>query len=416
MLGAASIDEMRAKTGYNPRQRKATAARLLVTVVVGFLRGHTLGFEELRAIFVVRFGSIRPRAFQLRFKSKAAADFFRAALSALLANVTAAAGLRLEGPLASFFDVRVYDATSIRMPPRARKVMPSTTKDQAGAKLLAGYSLKTGLLTECDIAAGTSAELPTWRKLVGSLTPNVLYLFDLAYFDRDLYEQARSTGAHLLLRLKTNARVWVTAHLAPSDMLPIPSWKLSTFLGQVSRRRGTTYDLDVTWMRSGKQALSLRAVGVSLGRDGVRWYLTTVPRERLSAEQIIQVYRLRWLIEFLFREWKQEADLGRCFTSDPNAMAALTYGALLGHSLVRSLRVAAALATQVPLEQLRPLASTRIVRALTEQLATALDSGTNTSWQTLIENVAPVLVAFARQRRTSRSRSRVSQLHGAVGA
>jgi len=41
---------------------------------------------------------------------------------------------------------------------------------------------------------------------------------------------------------------------------------------------------------------------------------------------VIETYRLRWLIEFLFRELKQNADLGRSFTANSHAIEALTYG------------------------------------------------------------------------------------------
>jgi IS4 transposase len=81
-----------------------------------------------------------------------------------------------------------------------------------------------------------------------------------------------------------------------------------------------------------------------------------VPRSQLSAQQIVQAYRLRWRIELLFREIKQATDLGRSFTGDVHALQAMTYGAMLAHVLVRSLRIQAALDNEIPLEQLRPLA------------------------------------------------------------
>jgi hypothetical protein len=54
------VDKLRAETGYNPRQRVGTAFRLMLTVVEAFLVGQTLSFTSLRAIFVRRFGFVRP--------------------------------------------------------------------------------------------------------------------------------------------------------------------------------------------------------------------------------------------------------------------------------------------------------------------------------------------------------------------
>jgi hypothetical protein len=118
----------------------------MITVVEGFLVGQTLSFASLRAIFVRRYGPMRSCPFQRRFKQASAAAFFRAALDHLVGSVVRAAGLELNGPLARFEDVRIYDGTGQRVPPRGRKQLPACTKGKAGTKWVMGYSLKTGLL------------------------------------------------------------------------------------------------------------------------------------------------------------------------------------------------------------------------------------------------------------------------------
>ena len=79
-----NIDELRRVTNYNPRQRIATAQRIILTVVEGFLGGDTLSFEALRAIFVRRFEPIGAGAFQKRFKQDTAPDIFLSALKLLV--------------------------------------------------------------------------------------------------------------------------------------------------------------------------------------------------------------------------------------------------------------------------------------------------------------------------------------------
>jgi hypothetical protein len=74
------MDELRARTGYNPRQRVITALRLTLTVVEAFLVGQTLSFAALRAIFARRFPVSVVLLFQLRFKQPEAVAFFREAL------------------------------------------------------------------------------------------------------------------------------------------------------------------------------------------------------------------------------------------------------------------------------------------------------------------------------------------------
>jgi Transposase DDE domain len=411
----AVVDELRERTGYNPRQRTGTALRLLLTVAEAFLLGQTLTFASLRAIFVRRFGFIRSCPFQKRFKQASAAAFFRAALEQVVGSVVAAAGLTLSGPLGAFSDVRVYDGTSQRVPPRGRAALPGCTAGKAGTKWLMGYSIKTGLLEHGLCGAETASETPLWRTLVPKFTRGVLYLFDLGFFERQLFADAQAAGAHVLMRLKSNAKVRVVGHALDDGSQKTLGWSLSYYLQCVSRRRGTVFDLDVIWGK-GKDALALRLVGVAHTSSNIRWYLTTVPRELLTAAQVIQGYRLRWLVELLFREIKQAADLGRAFTADKNAVEALTYGAMLAHVLVRSLRIQAALANEIPLEQLRPLACLHVARAYAREIVDALASLSHEAWTRATRAVSAALLTLARELKPSPSRMRIALALGAVGA
>lgn len=411
----AVVDELRERTGYNPRQRTGTALRLMLTVVEAFLLGQTLTFASLRAIFVRRFGFIRSCPFQKRFKQASAAAFFRAALEQVVGSVVAAAGLTLSGPLGAFDDVRVYDGTGQRVPPRGRSAMPGCTAGKAGTKWLMGYSIKTGLLEHGLCGAETASETPLWRKLVPKFTSGVLYLLDLGFFERQLFADAQATGAHVLMRLKSNAKVRVVGYALDDSSQKTPGWSLKYYLQCVSRRRGTLFDLDVIW-GNGKEAPALRLVGVAHTSSNIRWYLTTVPRDILTAAQVIQAYRLRWLVELLFREIKQAADLGRSFTADKNAVEALTYGAMLAHVLVRSLRIQAALANEIPLEELRPLACLHVARAYAREIVDGLASLNHDVWTRATRAVSSALLALARELKPSRSRPRVALTLGAAGA
>lgn len=411
----AVVDELRERTGYNPRQRVATAQRLLLTVVEAFLLGQTLSFASLRAIFVRRFGILRSCPFQKRFKQASAVAFFRAALERLVASVVEAAGLELRGPLGRFADVRVYDGTGQRVPPRGRGALPACTKGRAGAKWVTGYSIKTGLLEHASCGAETASETPLWKQLVPQFTRGVLYLFDLGFFERQLFADAQNAGAHVLMRMKTTAKVRVVGIFKDGSVGALPNWSLASFLGSVSRRRGTLFDLDVLWGR-GKDMIALRLIGVAHTSRNIRWYFTTVPRATLSARQVVQAYRLRWLVELLFRELKQNADLGRSFTADPNAVQALTYGAMLAHVVVRSLRIQAALANEIPLEELRPLACLHVARAFAREVVDGLAAAARSTWTRVIGEVGMVLAVIARELKPSRSRQRIALKLGAVGA
>lgn len=409
------VDELRRKTGYNPRQRVCTALRVLITVVEGFLLGQTLSFAALRALFIRRFGFVQSCPFQLRFKQASAVDFFRSALEHLVGSVLEAAKLELSGPLSRFTDVRLYDGTSQRVPPRGRAHLPGCTKGKAGTKWVVGYSLLSGMFEHCLGGPETASETPLWHRLVPKFQPGALYVFDLGFFERALFSEAMEAGAHVLMRLKKSAKVRVVGHVLNGRVSPVPSWSLKYYLASASRRRGTSFDLDVLWGK-GKETMRLRLVGYTHKHSEIRWYLTTVPRSHLSVHQLFQTYRLRWLIELLFREMKQTADFGRSMTADQHAVQALTYGAAVAHATLRALRIHAALRHSIPVHELRPLATLHVARAWARELTDALASSSMQRWSRVCNTLADVLLPFAREKKPSRSRGRIGIPLGALGA
>lgn len=419
VFSPAVVDELRKQTGYNPRQRKATAYRLLLVCVEACLSGYTLGFATLRSFFAKRFGAIRARAFQLRFKSTQAVDFFRQALQRLVSEVLEDFVPPLRGSLAAFSDVLVYDGSGQRVPPRGRKQgLKATTEEAAGSKWVIGYSLRSGVAFEGRPDSATSSELGSWRQLVDSIRPGVLYLLDLGYFCRELFERMLEANAHLLMRLKAcpglrNKLRVIGGFEGNRPWEPRGEYSVQSYLKRARRFRIREFDLDVQW-GMGRDALPLRVVGVYRNKQWLL-YLTTVPRSMLSVEQVVAAYRLRWLIEFLFREWKQTFDWGRSATADRNALFALGYASLLAHALVRSLRITAALRHEVPMESIRPVACLHLARAFASELVSALLHPDPRVWDLVCHRFLRAVLHVAHEPRPSRSRPRIAAILGAAG-
>ena len=410
-----SIDTPRDVTGYKPRLRVCTASRLLATVIMRFLSGQPLFFVSLRATFVSWFGRIASYPFQKRFKQKGAGRFFEFAFKHVVDYATSGTRIGLSRPLSYFAVVLVFDATNQRVPPHGCGVLPACDVEQAAAKCLVSCSLKTGLIDDTHSDAQPNSDVKFWRWLVPSLVPRTLYLCNLACFEKALFTNAVMDGAHVLIRLKQGAKLQVLGHVCGRVFIDVPGWLLSHYVQTTSRKRSTFYDLDVAWGK-GKDRIVLRVVGYAHNNNQVRWYMTTVPRSMLTAQQIGQCYRLRWHIDLVSRELKQSADLGRCFTADRNAVKAVTYTAMMTHVLVRSSRIHAPLVNGVSLERLRPLATLQLVDAYASQIVEASWAPTSNAWEQLARELGEMLLGFAREPCSSRSRHRIALELGATGA
>ena len=77
-------------------------------------------------------------------------------------------------------------------------------------------------------------------------------------------------------------------------------------------------------------------------------YVTTLPPESFSVEEITSLYSLRWVVELLFKFLKSSCRLDHVNTGDPDALRTLIYASLLAGTVLSAVVVASALATGTP--------------------------------------------------------------------
>lgn len=79
--------------------------------------------------------------------------------------------------------------------------------DAACLRLQGPLANFSDLLEEATCGPETASEAPLWRALVPSFIRGALYVFDLAFFERRMFAEAREHGAQVLMRLKKPVKV-----------------------------------------------------------------------------------------------------------------------------------------------------------------------------------------------------------------
>jgi IS4 transposase len=242
--------------------------------------------------------------------------------------------------LKEFRDVQVVDSSSLLLKRLARRWAPSTSEGKpAGVKWHAVVSLKDGVpvaerLTEQKLH--DSAGLPE-----GALPAGTLTLFDLGYIDVARFVDAIQRGADFLTRLKSNHNpVIARVHTGKGDRVKARGMRLEQALvqGVVLDDKGAL-DLDVL-LESGGASVTARVVAELSAKDGeFHWYLTSVSRDVLPIDDVVEAYRLRWYIELFFKQLKSGAGLDTILASRPGAVAALVYAKVVALCLARLLEL-----------------------------------------------------------------------------
>lgn len=328
---------------FRRKPRKAGPRAVFWGLVLGF------GAEGRRSLTGI--GSLCAALAGKRWSRQAAHDrfaaaggFMRAACERLLRKVAALDGAALPEGLRAFEDVEILDSTTVRLADKLARRFPAcrTNVRSAALKIHARVSLGD---RQVRALALTSERVHDRRgvRLPPSLKDRLL-LFDLGYFDYGLLAAMEAAGGRFLTRLKESA---------DGVILRVRRGCLRRHEGGRLNRRiyEGPVDLDVAF----RGGVVLRVVGL-WNREAGRhhWYLTNLDAEEWPAEEVAELYRLRWQIELLFREWKSVCRLGDLPSAHPGVVEALVYASVCASLLTRLVMILAARRFGLPPGRLCP--------------------------------------------------------------
>jgi hypothetical protein len=151
--------------------------------------------------------------------------------------------------------------------------------------------------------------------------PGVTYLFDRAYLDYKEYDRYYKEGIFFVSRLKKNAIIRVLNENAVSKGSNVLSDK-EVILG----------------CQSTQMQHSVRIIQVIDSSSGELFNIVT-NRFDLTAEEIAQIYRLRWTIETFFKWIKQHLKIKKFFGTSFNAVLNQVYSALILFCLLKLMHI-----------------------------------------------------------------------------
>ncbi len=239
------------------------------------------------------------------------------------------------------FRLRIVDATNVNRP---------GTK-ATDWRIHVGMNLTLAQIDHVEITDVKGGE--TLNRF--SFVPGDLVLADRGYAHRAGLETVARAGAHFIVRTH-----WLNLPLEWPDGTPCDILAALRSLGETERGdfevqfrgpSGKPTPVRLVALRRSEPAAAharKEAIGESkkkgrvvdprtLESAGFFYVLTNVPREQLSADQALELYRFRWQIEMNFKDLKSILDLDSIPARDPALARTWLYAKLLGAFLIDDL-------------------------------------------------------------------------------
>jgi hypothetical protein len=322
------------------RQGKVDSYALLMVVVLGVVIRGTTSIAQLGHVYGEVTGTPLARSsFWGRLNPR-----FALLIQWLLDEVVTASRRptnRPPGVLSCFKDVLAADASVIKVHDSLRGVWKGTRRNSAKAalKLHAWIRVFTGELVKYRLtpeAYGDSRAFGIDHRLRG-----VLMLFDRGYASPTLWRQIDSVGGYFLTRIPKGWNQVVVSENRRHRGRARCLLGMSLRDGLDTLRRAVV-DVNAAFRcrvrgyrgeRGRKVEEHFRVIAVRRPDGSFAKYVTNAPPRLLAAEDVWNIYRLRWEVETFFKTTKSGCAMSDTPSRDKHKVQILIYAALLRATL-----------------------------------------------------------------------------------
>ena len=339
-LSVEEVNQLGRDTGQSLRLRTITPHRLFLAIIAALAGAKVESLADLLREFNHQNGvRVAYKAFYNRLAHAGFARFMQQMFVRLLMTLSVRT-LKPEGgaAVARFKDIVIQDGSSFAVKHKLRDAFPGrfTTIEPAAVELHATYSGFRDEVTAVELAPDCEAE----RQFLPdpSTLRDRLLLADRGYPSVSYFEAVREHGGAFIVRLSRSHDPWVRAAWVDGERVVLRKpVALSRF---ITRHRGHPMDLDVEYQR-GRHLVDFRVVVLPGSERTMTRLCTNLPRTPFTLELVARLYRFRWQVELVFKEWKSYANLHEFDTANEHIAAGLIWASLCAAVLKRFLAHAA---------------------------------------------------------------------------
>lgn len=200
-------------------------------------------------------------------------------------------------------EVFMVDGTRAEAPrTRSNAVLGCAGRKRTGPQFMLTMILHlgTGLPWAWKRGSGTSSERRHFQQMLQLLPAGAWLLADAGFPGHALLSEMKKRKLQFILRVGSNMTLLEQLYGAECKKDRVWLWP------DTQRRKGTT-------------PLELRLVKAQQKKQTIYLLVSELNPEKISKQEVLQLYRMRWGVEVFFRSLKQTMSRGRMFSDSPKA-------------------------------------------------------------------------------------------------
>lgn len=319
------IEEIAQEKEFVQRVSKLTGLKFVEIWVMGFLEKPSASLNYLVQVAADINVSITKQGLQDRL-ARGAVDFLLAVLKRCTVQLRNKLPMDLS-LLKKFSGIQIVDSSGFGLPDSLQSEFPGSGGDgpKSALKLQVIWDFLHGNFLEIVTQDGTQPDQSFVQHAL-QILPGWLCLSDLGYFALETIEIIVQTQAYFISRWLAGCGLIDPTTETKFDLLsylqhtPHNQIELNLWVGLrkriACRLLVVRLPPEIVEEKRRKLRDKARRKGRTVSATSLAWlewniFITNVPSEWLTLEQISLIYRLRWQIELLFKLWKSECQIDR---------------------------------------------------------------------------------------------------------
>jgi hypothetical protein len=228
-----------------------------------------------------------------------------------------------DGFLSQFNHVRIKDSTRFNVPAKLRGHFKGSRKSQACVSIQYEYDARSGKILDLNVTSGTRNDATDASETKTKINKGDLVIRDLGYFNLSVLIGFAAQGASFISRLNTSILVFEPGTTEKRIIFKelydtMCKKKLARLDKQVLVGKGKLEKLRLAVEIVPEQVYQERIRKINKYNKDHGWttseeykarcrfnmFVTNIPKGELSIEEAMLLYRLRWQVELMFKNWK----------------------------------------------------------------------------------------------------------------